>query len=64
MTAEEKCKEFKSLSNEAKALYVCILIQSRGGREFSFAIEGCAEVLGYTEYTKARNELTKKGFIE
>lgn len=30
MTAEEKCKEFKSLSNEAKALYVCILIQSRG----------------------------------
>ena len=55
---------FKSLSNSAKVIYMYMKIESAGNQIFEFPYKKYSSIVTKPTFSKAKDELIKKGFIE
>ena len=59
-----KCSAFKELSSTAKLVWIYMLLESGGQREFEFSASVYTALMDKKTFLKARNELIEAGFIE
>ena len=51
------------LSDKARTIYIYMLLESGGKREFTFPRSKYSKIAGHTVFQNAKDELLQKGFI-
>ena len=52
------------LSDKARTIYIYMLLESGGKREFTFPRSKYSKIAGHTVFQNAKDELLQKGFIK